>query len=96
MMLNRILNIFTIALSILFLLMVLIVFSGLLKALITTGDMHQTFDWCVVWMEENCKSFGLDYKKFNMVLFVILQPLLILLLILSVKTKLIRNNFFHN
>lgn len=82
-MLNRILNIFTITVSILFLLMVLIVFSGLLKELITTGDMHKTFDWCVVWMEENCKSFGLDYKEFNMVLFVILQPLLIVLLCIN-------------
>jgi hypothetical protein len=82
-MLNRILNIFTATVSILFILMVLIVFSGLLKELITTGDMHKTFDWCVVWMEENCKSFGLDYKEFNIVLFVILQPLLIVLLCIN-------------
>jgi hypothetical protein len=82
-MLNRILNIFTATVSILFILMVLIVFSCLLKELITTGDMHKTFDWCVVWMEENCKSFGLDYKEFNMVLFVILQPLLIVLLCIN-------------
>jgi hypothetical protein len=82
-MLNRILNIFTISVSIIFLLMVLIIFSGLLKELISTGDMHKTFDWCVLWMEENCRYFGLDYKEFNMVLFVILQPFLILLLFIN-------------
>jgi hypothetical protein len=82
-MLNRILNIFTVTVSIVFLLMILIVFSGLLKELITTGDMHKTFDWCVVWMEENCKFVGLDYKEFNMVLFVILQPLLIVVLCIN-------------
>jgi hypothetical protein len=69
--------------AIIFLLIVLIMFSGLLKELISTGDMHKTFDWCVVWMEENCKSFGLDYKEFNMVLFVIVQPLLILILFIN-------------
>jgi hypothetical protein len=45
----------------------------------------------VVWMEENCKSFGLDYKEFNMVLFVILQPLLIVLLCIN-NVRLMKQN----
>jgi hypothetical protein len=42
-------------------------------------NWHSAFDICVHWMENNCHYLGMDYKEFNIFLFVILHPIITLL-----------------
>ena len=42
--------------------------------------MNEIFDMCVTLLEITCKWFGLTYKEWNVILFVIIQPAVILLL----------------
>ncbi len=54
-------------------------FSDVLLLSVQPKNWHTAFDICVRWMEQNCHYLGMDYKEFNIFLFVILHPIVTLL-----------------
>ena len=54
-------------------------FSDVLWLSVQPKNWHTAFDICVTWMEQNCHYLGMDYKEFNIFLFVILHPIVTLL-----------------
>jgi hypothetical protein len=53
-------------------------FGGIIWLSLQPNNWHTAFDICVTWMEQNCHKFGMDYKEFNIFLFVILHPFITL------------------
>jgi hypothetical protein len=53
-------------------------FSDILWLALKPQHWHTAFDACVRWMEQNCHYLGMDYKEFNIFLFVILHPIITL------------------
>jgi hypothetical protein len=44
--------------------------------------MTKTFDWCVNFLQSAAPIFGMNYKEINIWLFVIAQPILVVVLFL--------------